>query len=159
QEIEIEHRPAKEMTMIKGIQIAAEGIDCWNPGGIIHYLSKMIKIILFSLLAVAFSQIIQPGVVIDSIHGYRVEYDDTHDIILLVGTEKCYIVEAPDRQWDSIVRDVADLNQATEEIYQQIVAGRGVTSLSEDDASSTYHSSLEQWQCRGKILAVVSYTP
>lgn len=30
-EIVIEERPAKEMTTVKGVQVAAEGINCWNP--------------------------------------------------------------------------------------------------------------------------------
>lgn len=30
-QIEIEHRPPKELTEINGIRIAADGIECWNP--------------------------------------------------------------------------------------------------------------------------------
>lgn len=30
-EIEIEERPFEELTFIKGVKIAAEGINCWNP--------------------------------------------------------------------------------------------------------------------------------
>ncbi|KAK7101035.1 methylthioribose-1-phosphate isomerase-like [Littorina saxatilis] len=31
EEIVIEERPATEMTTVKGVQVAAEGIQCWNP--------------------------------------------------------------------------------------------------------------------------------
>ncbi|KAL8562321.1 hypothetical protein ACOMHN_037277 [Nucella lapillus] len=31
QDIVIEERPAEEMTSVKGVSVAAEGIECWNP--------------------------------------------------------------------------------------------------------------------------------
>ncbi|MCI3732307.1 hypothetical protein MP965_26055 [Escherichia coli] len=116
-------------------------------------------IILFSVLAaVALAQQGNDNV-IDDIHGYRVEYDDRNNIILFVSQTDCYIVEAADGTWDPIVRNHDDLVVVTDEIYAQIMADRGITSLTEAQAAEQYDSNLEQWQCRGKHVHRVRYSP
>ncbi|MCI3341316.1 hypothetical protein MQA30_25440 [Escherichia coli] len=111
------------------------------------------KIVLLSLLAaVALSQ---PGGnenVIDDIHGFRVEYDDRNDIIIFVGMEECYIIEAVDSTWDPIVRDPEQLHVVVDEIYAQFTAGNDVESMTQQEATQAYESSLEQGQCRGKDI-------
>ncbi|MCI3732316.1 hypothetical protein MP965_26110 [Escherichia coli] len=81
------------------------------------------KIVLLSLLvAVVLSQ---PGGnqnVIDDIHGFRVEYDDRNDIVIFVSNDECYIIEAADATWDSIVRDQEQLHVVVDEIYAQFTA-------------------------------------
>ncbi|MCI3311072.1 hypothetical protein MP969_25790 [Escherichia coli] len=118
------------------------------------------KIVLLSLLAaVALSQ---PGGnqnVIDDIHGFRVEYDDRNDIVIFVSNDECYIIEAADATWDSIVRDQEQLHVVVDEIYAQFTAGTGVVSLTQQEAAQAYDSSLEQGQCREKDIFRVRYTP
>merc|ERR1712121_188644 len=108
-------------------------------------LTTMLRLIFIAAAAAcALGQL--GNMVIDSIHGYRVEYDDRHDIVMMVNDRNCYIVEAEDSAWDAIVRDESDLHTATEQIYQQIQAGTGITSMTHTEASNAYHSTIERWQ-------------
>merc|ERR1711893_93581 len=92
---------------------------------------------------------------IDPIHGYRVQYDDAHDIFLFRDSGNCYIVEATSERWDQVVRDDATLHKFTEAVYHQILDNSGLTKISHEDAISTYHSRLEEWECRSRDVFVV----
>merc|ERR1712121_606835 len=96
---------------------------------------------------------------LDTIHGHTMEYDDLHDLILLVGKDNCYLVEAPDNTWDSIVQDKDHIPEISEDIYHQITSKTGVTQMTHTEATNEFHSRLEQWQCRSKYIFKVAYTP
>ncbi|KAK7466009.1 hypothetical protein BaRGS_00037446 [Batillaria attramentaria] len=82
--------------------------------------------------------------------------------MLIVGKERCYVVETNDeRRWDALVHDADDLHAFTDAMYKDITANSTdhLTPLSHSHAWSDYHSSLERWQCDDKDVFLLSYTP
>ncbi|XP_070192351.1 uncharacterized protein [Littorina saxatilis] len=96
------------------------------------------SVLLLSLAALALGQrhnwwqnIFGTGANVDSVHGFTVQYDDEHDIVIFVNRDACYIVEAQsDRQWDAIIRNTDDLHVFTEAVYNQIQAKTGLSTKS-----------------------------
>ncbi|XP_070192350.1 uncharacterized protein [Littorina saxatilis] len=96
------------------------------------------SVLLLSLAALALGQrhnwwqnIFGTGANVDSVHGFTVQYDDEHDIVIFVNRDACYIVEAQsDRQWDAIIRNTDDLHVFTEAVYNQIQAKTGLSHMS-----------------------------
>nr|KAG5712556.1 hypothetical protein BaRGS_011530 [Batillaria attramentaria] len=94
---------------------------------------------------------------IDSIHSYRVQYDDAHDIFLFVNADNCYIVEANSERWDDVVHNTDTLHKFTETVYDQIQTNTGVSKLTHQQAIDSYHSRLEEWECRSKDVFKVAF--
>ncbi|KAK7094614.1 uncharacterized protein [Littorina saxatilis] len=128
----------------------------------------MLKFVLLSFAAVALAQFPQrPGWMdeivggqvfeIDTIHGHSVQYDDKHDLLLLVGKANCYLIDAPDNTWDKIAHNADQVPRITEDIYHQITSGKGVMLMTHPDAIEKYHSVLEQYECRSKEVFHVEY--
>merc|ERR1712121_34728 len=100
-----------------------------------HNGHTMLRILLLSAAAVCVLG--QWGsMVIDTVHGYRVEYDDRHDIVLMVNDRNCYIVEAQDSDWDTLVKNESELHTATDAIYAQITSASVVIAMTQQQASS-----------------------
>nr|AAM48584.1 anoxia-induced grl-like protein [Littorina littorea] len=130
----------------------------------------MLRIVLLSLATVALAQF-RPrpdwlnGVLgstvynLDMIHGHTVQYDDRHDLVILVGRDNCYLVDAPDTTWDQIAHDKDTVPMITEEIYHLITSKTGLTQMTHSDAEQEYHSRLEEWECRSKDIFKLKYTP
>lgn len=116
------------------------------------------KLALLCLVAVAIAQYTIP-IYIDAIHEYRVMYDDEHNLILLIGDTDCYLTDAGDRTWDQIVTNENELHQTVEDIYNQIQDGRGISSMTQEQATAQYHSRLEQWQCDNHRIHRVRFSP
>ncbi len=120
----------------------------------------MLKLLALSLVAVAMGQLFTPGrLVLDRVSGFRVEYDDSANVVLLISDRECYIVEAADATWDALVRNHDELHAAALAIVKQIDANTGVTRINFRDAATQYHSRLEEFQCILKSVFTVSYTP
>ncbi|XP_076454858.1 uncharacterized protein LOC143289694 [Babylonia areolata] len=99
------------------------------------------------------------NIFIDSVHGFRVEYDDRHNVVLMVNGSACYLVKAVDSQWDSLIRHRDDLHAATEAIFKLIQADSGAVQSITHAQAEQYHSRLEEFQCRRKQVYQVDYTP
>ncbi|KAK7473828.1 hypothetical protein BaRGS_00034935, partial [Batillaria attramentaria] len=104
------------------------------------------------------------GLAIDRVDGsdgthYRVEYDDRHNIVVVISRDDCYIVEAPDASWDPLVRDRSSLHDAAVAIVKEIESGTGVTSMTHREATEAYHSTMESFSCQNKDVHKVAYTP
>ncbi|KAK7094373.1 uncharacterized protein [Littorina saxatilis] len=125
------------------------------------------SVLLLSLAALALGQrnnwwqnALGTSANVDTVHGFTVQYDDEHDIVIFVNRDGCYIVEAQsDRQWDAIIRNMDDLHAFTEAVYNQIQAKTGLSHMSHSAASSAYHSRLETWECARKDVTKVAYMP
>ncbi|XP_025113591.1 uncharacterized protein LOC112575783 [Pomacea canaliculata] len=115
----------------------------------------MMMLLLLSFVAMAMAQ----NLVLDRVEGYSVEYDDQHNIVLLVGSTACYIVEATDARWDPIVRSREELHAAALGIIRVIESNTGLTDLTQREAIQAYGSRLESLQCSLKKIYRVRYTP
>merc|ERR1719295_1087340 len=105
----------------------------------------MIKTLIFAAVAaVALAQLHGPGswggfsgfqgTSIDTLHGFHVDYDDRHDLVLMVNMTDCFVVTAADdATWDDIVKNEDQLHQTSEALYNQIKAGTGITALTRDE--------------------------
>nr|KAG5687598.1 hypothetical protein BaRGS_031389 [Batillaria attramentaria] len=95
---------------------------------------------------------------LDTIHGYRAQYDDRHDIFIFLNRDNCVIVEADDdTKWDAVVQDHDQFIAFTEQVYHQISTNTSVTSMTHREAIEAYHSSAEGWECSGKDVFKVTY--
>ncbi|PVD22216.1 hypothetical protein C0Q70_18022 [Pomacea canaliculata] len=108
----------------------------------------MMMLLLLSFVAMAMAQ----NLVLDRVEGYSVEYDDQHNIVLLVGSTACYIVEATDARWDPIVRSREELHAAALGIIRVIESNTGLTDLTQREAIQAYGSRLESLQCSLKKI-------
>ncbi|XP_025113968.1 uncharacterized protein LOC112575996 isoform X1 [Pomacea canaliculata] len=118
--------------------------------------STMLKLLVLSTVAIALGQLWLPE---ERVSGYRVEYDDFANVVLLVSDKECYLVEAPDATWDALVRNHNELHAAALDIVKLIDSKTGVTATTFMETEYKYHSRLEALQCGTKSIAVVSYTP
>ncbi|KAK7094369.1 uncharacterized protein [Littorina saxatilis] len=129
----------------------------------------MFKFALLCLTAVAIAQLTRPGwmqsiigsqlFMLDTIHGHLVQYDDNNDLVMLVGRDNCYLIDADDNTWDKIAHNEAQVPRITEAIYGQITRNRGVTNMTYHEAERMYNSPFEQIECRDKHIFHVDYHP
>merc|ERR1719342_1807845 len=118
----------------------------------------MIKIVLAAVIAVVMAQW-RPTYLVDSIHGFRMEYDDRHNLVMMVNRTHCFVVEhADDGHWDAIVKSNQDLHDVSEQLYDQIKAGTGLTSLTREQETQ-YHSTIERFSCIRHQSYKIDYTP
>merc|ERR1719367_398757 len=129
----------------------------------------MIKTVIFAAVAtVALAQLHLgdwsgfngfQGTVIDTLHGFQVEYDDRHDLVMMVNRTDCFVVTAADdNTWDSIVKNEDELHKTSEALYAQIKAGTGISALSQRDEFQ-FHSLVERFQCNSRDSWKVDFTP
>ncbi|XP_025113971.1 uncharacterized protein LOC112575996 isoform X2 [Pomacea canaliculata] len=108
----------------------------------------MLKLLALCLVSVALGQLFCPGrLVLDRVSGYRVEYDDRANVVLLISDSECYIVEAADTTWDALVRNHDELHAAALDIVKLIDSKTGVTATTFRESETKYHSRLEEFQC------------
>nr|KAG5687700.1 hypothetical protein BaRGS_019360 [Batillaria attramentaria] len=123
----------------------------------------MVVMVMVMVVVVVVAQLDLPflvsGQLVDTIHGFGVEYDDTHNIVLFVGTEACYIVEAKnERTWDTLIQNQEQLHSFTDSVYRQIHSNIGLHDMTNSDAIHKYHSNLERTQCQGRTVYRLVYT-
>ncbi|KAK7466004.1 hypothetical protein BaRGS_00037441 [Batillaria attramentaria] len=81
------------------------------------------------------------------------------NIVLFVGTEACYIVEAKnERTWDTLIQNQEQLHSFTDSVYRQIHSNIGLHDMTNSDAIHKYHSNLERTQCQGRTVYRLVYT-
>merc|ERR1711936_724917 len=87
--------------------------------------------------------------VIDTLHGFKLEYDDAHNIVIMVNDTDCFITRGRDGVWDGLVENEDLLHYTSEKLYHQIRDGVGLVKLT-DEQEAAYNSPIERWECRRK---------
>ncbi|XP_025113973.1 uncharacterized protein LOC112575998 isoform X2 [Pomacea canaliculata] len=121
----------------------------------------MWKLLLACLLAVAMGQIHISdlgGFPHTYIGEYHFEYDDGANIVIIMSEMECFIVEAPDATWDNLFRNAQELYPVGQAIVKKIEAKTGLHKITLAESVSTYHSRLEELQCKFMPIYVVPFT-